>query len=477
MKKLLLSFAYCLTVVIVHGQQATWNGATSGWNYSFAGGTRRDLSGISINNTSTAASPGFLPAPASGAIILRSGSTAGATVFTIDGLTNALKFKSPETTNLAKLVLMGVENTTAITSVNYTINFSHADSEWILALGKSTATATTTYNNTTSLTANNAAGINIRKASFAGFRWQSGKLQLITHDADGSSPAFKELTNYSAGTYKLEFLCNNSAVNQYYTKSGISYTIPARHFHFWINDSRVEFDAGNYNFSANGLAVDNEINALLIQGKNESDNTSEDPANDILTISNLNIQSVSATLPVSLTSFTGKLVNNGVLLNWQTVSESNNSHFDILRLSTENNNPTKIGEVVGKGNSTSLVNYNFTDQQPLTGVNYYQLRQVDYDGKSTLSEIIPVKVGLNDTQFYVYQATSENYNASFYAENVLAVNLMLLDLNGRVLNDQKVSLQKGNNTIALNQHSLSPGIYLSRIVANGEEIIRKFVVK
>jgi hypothetical protein len=477
MKKLLLSIAYCFIAVSVFGQQATWNGATSGWNYSFAGGTGGNLSGNNINNTSTAPSPGFLPGPASGAMILRSGSSASATVFTVDGVTNALQFKSPETTNLARLALMGVENTTAIASVNFTINFSHADSEWALALGKSTATATNTYNNTTSLTASNATGINIRKASFAGFRWQSGKLQLITHDADGGTATFTDLINYSAGTHKLEFLCNNSALNQYYTKNGIQYTIPTRHFHFWMNDNRVEVNAGNYNFPANGLAVGDVINSLMIQGKNESDQTTEDPANDILTISNLNIQSVSATtLPVSLTSFTGKSANNGVLLNWQTASESNNSHFDILRFSEENHNPIKIGEVAGKGNSTSLVNYHFTDQQPLTGGNYYLLRQVDHDGKYTLSEIVPVKVGLNDTRFYVYQANSENYNASFYSEKASLGTFTLLDLNGRILNHQQLPLQKGNNTISLNKQSLSPGVYLSRIMTNGEEIIRKFIV-
>ena len=94
-------------------------------------------------------------------------------------------------------------------------------------------------------------------------------------------------------------------------------------------------------------------------------------------------------LPIQLTSFTGKNLSNAVLLNWRTASEINNKYFVIQR-SANGNDFDSLGIVLGMGNSSSFVNYSFKDEKYQTGTNYYRLKQVDEDGKSSLSNIISI---------------------------------------------------------------------------------------
>lgn len=84
-------------------------------------------------------------------------------------------------------------------------------------------------------------------------------------------------------------------------------------------------------------------------------------------------------LPVELIGFECLEEERDIQLKWRTMSETNNDHFDINR-SIEGINFTKIGEILGNGNSTTPKDYAFRDFFPLSGENYYQLVQYDYNG-------------------------------------------------------------------------------------------------
>lgn len=99
-------------------------------------------------------------------------------------------------------------------------------------------------------------------------------------------------------------------------------------------------------------------------------------------------------LPVSVTNFSGKLVNNGVLLTWATAMESSNARF-IVQRSPNGSQFITIGEVEGAGNSNTFTNYYYTDKSPLNGANYYRLLQQDWDGTITIHNTIRV---MNDSQ-------------------------------------------------------------------------------
>lgn len=98
---------------------------------------------------------------------------------------------------------------------------------------------------------------------------------------------------------------------------------------------------------------------------------------------------LSVVLPVELSHFSATTSANEVTLNWTTESELSNDKF-IIERSTNGIHWSDIGSVPGHGNSTTTINYSFKDFQPTSLVNYYRLRQIDFDGAFEYSEIIRV---------------------------------------------------------------------------------------
>ncbi|MEM7657617.1 MAG: PQQ-dependent sugar dehydrogenase, partial [Bacteroidota bacterium] len=92
-----------------------------------------------------------------------------------------------------------------------------------------------------------------------------------------------------------------------------------------------------------------------------------------------------------------------VRLEWETLSERNTASFQIER-SHDNRAFTEIGAVAAQGESAVLQSYQSFDEQPLPGVNYYRLRQLDLDGQFSFSEVREVyfDASLASLQLQVY---------------------------------------------------------------------------
>lgn len=98
--------------------------------------------------------------------------------------------------------------------------------------------------------------------------------------------------------------------------------------------------------------------------------------------------------PAELASFDGAVQNDRVVLNWATVSQTNNAGWRIMR-SVDGENFEAVGNFVqGAGTSDALMTYNFEDTN-LPGVDkvYYRLEQVDLDGSISQSNVIEVLLG------------------------------------------------------------------------------------
>ena len=101
---------------------------------------------------------------------------------------------------------------------------------------------------------------------------------------------------------------------------------------------------------------------------------------------------ISPILPIELVNFTAQSINDRfVQLNWQTVSERNNDYFTIER-SMNGTEWRKVSVIKGAGNSTSLLNYISNDNIPFYGISYYRLKQTDYDGKTSYSQVKSVNL-------------------------------------------------------------------------------------
>ncbi|MBL0329963.1 MAG: T9SS type A sorting domain-containing protein [Bacteroidetes bacterium] len=157
-------------------------------------------------------------------------------------------------------------------------------------------------------------------------------------------------------------------------------------------------------------------------------------------------------LPIELTTFTGYPTSDGNQLEWSTATETNNNYFDVER-SADGAEFTKIASVNGNGNSTSTLNYNLLDPTPASGINYYRLKQVDFDGNSTYSNIISIEDETSEnTVIQVYPNPSNDIVHIIASENIasFAIYNMLGELVFTSTSDQ--------NNIQFNP--ISKGIYL-----------------
>lgn len=96
-------------------------------------------------------------------------------------------------------------------------------------------------------------------------------------------------------------------------------------------------------------------------------------------------------LPVELVAFSAKPKGKQVQLDWRTASELNNAYFSIER-SADGRSFSEIHKIPGAGTSQTPLDYTFTDQFPLSGWNYYRLRQEDTDGQFAYSPVEAVQM-------------------------------------------------------------------------------------
>lgn len=123
------------------------------------------------------------------------------------------------------------------------------------------------------------------------------------------------------------------------------------------------------------------------------------PAVQYISISDIVLNSVGTCptpLSIELSSFTGKnIAQAGNLLKWETASETNNSHFE-LQKSTDGKRWDVIETIKGAGTTDLIHDYQVYDDYFNPVLNYYRLNQVDFDGKSKLSDIVAIDNSLKE---------------------------------------------------------------------------------
>lgn len=201
-------------------------------------------------------------------------------------------------------------------------------------------------------------------------------------------------------------------------------------------------------------------------------------------VKNLFVDNVQITgiMPVTLTEFIGNQEGNANLLQWHTATEQNNKGFELQR-STNGNEFSSIGFIptqARSGNSNNILSYHFTDKQPLSGNNYYRLKQIDFDGHSTLSNIVLIKRD-KDNQLYIANIypnpTPQQLNVALFAPTAQKVQLIITDMAGKTVQQKTVQLQAGDNTTKVNVATLHSGTYfIKAICSNGcNSSVNKFI--
>jgi Secretion system C-terminal sorting domain len=185
---------------------------------------------------------------------------------------------------------------------------------------------------------------------------------------------------------------------------------------------------------------------------------------------------LTKSLPVELVKFEATKKGNTNHLTWQTATEKNNSHFDIERSTTGQDNWVKMGSVKGNGNSQIIRDYTFTDNGPLS-ISYYRLKQNDFDGTSEYSNVVNVanKSGKFKVNALLPNPTKDNLTIQFESNNNETVQMSVMDMTGRVVLTQNAQNTEGPNAVVLNLANLSNGMYMVSLRNNESVIVNKIV--
>ncbi len=122
-------------------------------------------------------------------------------------------------------------------------------------------------------------------------------------------------------------------------------------------------------------------------------------------------------LPVELTNFEVTQEDQNTLLSWTTASEKNNAGFEIQK-SKDGGDWQKIGFVEGNGTTDELSKYHYRDSNPFPGINYYRLKQIDFDGESSFSDVEAIEFSRIKDQVNIYPNPSTS-NVNIQLDNPL----------------------------------------------------------
>ncbi|RZK46902.1 MAG: T9SS type A sorting domain-containing protein [Pedobacter sp.] len=183
---------------------------------------------------------------------------------------------------------------------------------------------------------------------------------------------------------------------------------------------------------------------------------------------------VAGILPVTWKYFRGRKSNYDVYLQWGTASESNNRRFEVQR-STDGLDYYKIGTIAS---SSILRDYDFTDHNAVAPVYFYRLKQVDNDGRETLSSVIIVRNDQPGDAQSVQVVNPFGNAVDFVLANAYPTvsTVQLLDLTGKKIVETKLPAGQRSMKIDITSRRLASGVYVLRIL-NGDIIITKKVMK
>lgn len=170
-------------------------------------------------------------------------------------------------------------------------------------------------------------------------------------------------------------------------------------------------------------------------------------------------------LPVELTEFSGTAESDYNHLKWTTASETGNDYFTIER-STDGVTFVELGRVDGAGNSTQLLNYYFNDLNPYEGTNYYRLKQTDFNGHFTHSQMIALdfRRGNMSVNNIRPNPTNGEVNFDFASPEETEIHIIITDVTGRVVTDERRKVKAGVTAIGTLIAEEGAGVYSLKII-------------
>lgn len=322
----------------------------------------------------------------------------------------------------------------------------------------------------------------------------------VGRDASGASnPQFDPSTCAGMGIQSVSGLDNTdyilaghaSPTNSEVTTdvAGISGTNVSRWQRIWYiditntgtaNATNLNFDMSDAGMAGVNLGVTS--NYILVYRPGQTGSWSEiatanSIAGDQILFSNQNLtldgyytlatkDFTASPLPVELVYFDATLMNRQVALTWQTASEFNSSYFDVLR-SDDGKNWSSIGTVAANGASQITLDYSFLDQNPLSRISYYRLKQVDLNGSFHLSEIQSINNSHKVNQVKIYPNPTDKGLVTIVSDEAIS-SLIVYNALGKVVFEKKLD---SDDTYLLDTQSFESGMYWINLNSENYKLI------
>ena len=193
-------------------------------------------------------------------------------------------------------------------------------------------------------------------------------------------------------------------------------------------------------------------------------------------------------LPVKLLSFAARKQDKNNLLTWRTSTEQNNRGFELQRSTNPANTGTGgkrfstiafVPTKAANGTSTTELKYDYVDKKPPAAGSYYRLKQTDFDGKYTFTNVVFIK-GEPETELVLASLypnpTYQLLNVILQSPKAQTIRLIISDAAGKVVLQHNLQLQKGENNKTINVLALAKGAYIVKVITDGgETVVSKFV--
>ena len=283
-------------------------------------------------------------------------------------------------------------------------------------------------------TSENLGNMGVEITSAANLGTVTIKRHHLTHTINGAS---------SINRYYDISPTNNSALNAhvrfYYLDHEVSTTESELAPFRWDDPNWVHYHVSDSDASANWVETTNvDAFSLWTLGSN------------------------AGLLAVEWTSLSATAKADAVLLNWQTASEVDNQGFEVQH-SQDAKQWKSLTFVAGKGNSSTAQHYEFLHESPNSGINYYRLKQVDFNGKYEYSDIVSVVLSTPKQQ-QLPQAFPNPFQADLSLINAQGV-LRIYNAAGQQLHQLVISSQQQN----LQTSDWPKGVYILKILKdNGQ---------
>lgn len=179
-------------------------------------------------------------------------------------------------------------------------------------------------------------------------------------------------------------------------------------------------------------------------------------------------------LPVELSQFSARVEDeNQISLYWQTSTEINNDGFEVER-STDGQNWETLDFVLGGGTTRDISEYSYADNNPYAGINYYRLKQFDFDGDYEYSWVVKSEIREeNELEIYPNPASQGYVTLGFENDSFASTVTEVYDNLGRRV--KQVKLGYGEHQLDISD--LTEGLYTVTVYAGRQLLQKRLIVR